>query len=491
MEINDKDMDSKQYVVALEISSSKIVGVVGEPNANGGVDVLDIEAERSLNCVRYGCIQNVEETKVRINRVISRLESRISPKKISGVYVGVSGRSLRNYAKSISTTFDEESMITENVIESLKRRYYSEAEVQGGDILEVIPCRYFVDNNEIANPIGAYGTNVMVQFNGIVAKTMLKMNIERALLPQYSIKGYIVTPIAMAEYVLTNEERQLGCMLVDFGAEITTVAIYRSGVLQYLATLPMGSQLITRDLMCLNMLEDAAEEIKKTLGNAIASDSGRSMLVDGVQSADVQNYVVARCEEIVTNINEQISYSGIHREQIAAGVVLVGGGSLLNGFGHLVGRMTKLKVRLGSLPSSVQLHDKAAQGLEYLQINSVLALAASMIKIGDSCVQDPVVAVKENPVIPTDEKKESENSGNDAEEKPIDLPSGYKSKKKDTASKGDGGDYEDGEDVTPVRKTSSLRDMYQHLKYKVTQIFEESEDAYYDTDDSDNGKSRK
>ena len=181
----------------------------------------------------------------------------------------------------------------------------------------------------------------------------------------------------------------------------------------------------------------------------------------------------------------------VHREQIAAGVVLVGGGSLLNGFGHLVGRMTKLKVRLGSLPSSVQLHDKAAQGLEYLQINSVLALAASMIKIGDSCVQDPVVAVKENPVIPTDEKKESEDSGNDAEEKPIDLPSGYKSKKKDTASKGDGGDYEDGEDVTPVRKTSSLRDMYQHLKYKVTQIFEESEDAYYDTDDSDNGKSRK
>ena len=327
-------MDNKQYVVALEISSSKIVGVIGEPNANGGVDVLDIEAERSLNCVRWGCIQNVEEAKVRINRVISRLESRISPKKITGVYVGINGRSVHNYSMPISTTFDEESMITENVIESLKERYSGEADVHG-DILEVIPCRYFVDNNEISNPIGAYGTNVKVLFNGVVAKNMLKMNINRALDSQYSIKGYIVTPLALAEHVLTNEERQLGCMLVDFGAETTTVAIYRSGVLNYLATLPMGSQLITRDLMCLNVLEDAAEEIKKTSGNAIASESGRSILVDSVQSTDVQNYVVARSEEIVANINEQISYSGLSREQIAAGIVLVGGGSQLNGFNRL------------------------------------------------------------------------------------------------------------------------------------------------------------
>ena len=89
-------MDNKQYVVALEISSSKIVGVIGEPNANGGVDVLDIEAERSLNCVRWGCIQNVEEAKVHINRVISRLESRISPKKITGGYVGINGRTVHN-----------------------------------------------------------------------------------------------------------------------------------------------------------------------------------------------------------------------------------------------------------------------------------------------------------------------------------------------------------------------------------------------------------
>ena len=119
--------DNKQYVVALEISSSKIVGVLGVPNSNGGVEVLDIEAERSPNCVRYGCIQNVEETKVRINRVLTRLEARISPKKITGVYVGINGRSVHNHSMSISASFDEERMITENVVESLKKRFASEA----------------------------------------------------------------------------------------------------------------------------------------------------------------------------------------------------------------------------------------------------------------------------------------------------------------------------------------------------------------------------
>lgn len=475
-------MDNKQYVVALEISSSKIVGVIGEPNANGGVDVLDIEAERSLNCVRWGCIQNIEEAKVRINRVISRLESRISPKKITGVYVGINGRSVHNYSMPISTTFDEESMITENVIESLKERYSGEADVHG-DILEVIPCRYFVDNNEISNPIGAYGTNVKVLFNGVVAKNMLKMNINRALDSQYSIKGYIVTPLALAEHVLTNEERQLGCMLVDFGAETTTVAIYRSGVLNYLATLPMGSQLITRDLMCLNVLEDAAEEIKKTSGNAIASESGRSILVDSVQSTDVQNYVVARSEEIVANINEQISYSGLSREQIAAGIVLVGGGSQLNGFNRLIEQMTKLKVRFGGIPSSVTLHDKAAHGIEYRQIISIVAQASSMMKIGDSCVQDPVVATEEIPVEPPVNPERPVVEG---PEKPLEMPRKHKGEGEKSKAETDRGDndYFDN-DEEPPRKVSTFKDIFQNLKVKVTKVFEESDDAYYDNDEDD------
>lgn len=469
-------MENKQYVVALEISSSKIVGVLGEPNAKGGVDILDIEAERSLNCVRYGCIQNVEETKMRINRVISRLEARISPKKITGVYVGIGGRSMHNYAMQVSTIFDEESMITENAIETLKDRYYSEAEVHG-DIFDVIPCRYFVDNNEIVNPIGAYGTSVKVQLNGVVAKNTLKTNINRALDSQYAIKGFIVTQLALADYILTNEERQLGCMLVDFGAETTTVSIYRNGVLQYLATLPMGSQLITRDLTSLKVLEDVAEEIKKTSGNATASGSGHSILVDGVQMSDVQNYVVARSQEIVANINEQIAYSRLSREEIAAGVVLVGGGSQLNGFNRLVEEMTKLKVRFGSLPSNAFLHDKAAGGMEYLQIISIAKQVASMMKSDDNCVQEPVVVEEEAPVvIPEDELESSRVIDSMEDEKPIEVPKNVKQPD------------ESNDNIDAPKKVKKFKNIFQRLQDKVTKVFEESDDAYYDSDDNDNTK---
>ncbi len=479
-------MESKQYVVALEISSSKIVGVLGEPRPDGGVDILDIEAERSLNCVRWGCIQNVEETKVRVNRVISRLEERIAPKKITGVYVGVSGRSLHNYFMSISTAFSDERMITEGVVDALKDRYYSEAEVQGGDILEVIPCQYFVDNNEIGNPIGAYGTSIKVQFNGVVAKKTLKMNIDRARDSQYEIKGYVVTALAMGEHILTNEERQLGCMLVDFGAEITTVSIFRRGVLQYLATLPMGSHLITRDLTSLNVLEDAAEEIKKTSGNAIPSDSGRSILVDGVQSTDVQNYVVARCEEIVANINEQIAYSGLSRDKIAAGIVLVGGGSQLNGFNRLVEEMTKLKVRFGSIPASVVLHDRAARGIEYLQVISIVAQAAAMMKPGDNCVQEPVPEeeVKQEDAVEAETDNEPVNEP--AEEKPIQLPTEKKKRNDETNNAG----FADGDDEQEDDRQhggKSLIQKWHWLKTKVTDVFKESDDDFAEEENRNNG----
>lgn len=482
-------MESKQYVVALEISSSKIVGVLGEPKPDGGVEILDIEAERSLNCVRWGCIQNVEETKVRVNRVIARLEDRIAPKKITGVYVGVSGRSLHNYFMNISTTFSDERMVTEGVVDALKERYYSEAEVQSGDILEVIPCQYFVDNNEISNPIGAYGTSVKVQFNGVVAKKTLKMNIERALDSQYSLK-YVVTALAMGEHILTNEERQLGCMLVDFGAEITTVSIFRRGVLQYLATLPMGSHLITRDLTNLNVVEEAAEEIKKTSGNAIPSDSGRSILVDGVQSTDVQNYVVARCEEIVANINEQIAYSGLSRDNIAAGIVLVGGGSQLNGFNRLVEEMTKLKVRFGSIPASVVLHDRAARGIEYLQVISIVAQAAAMMKPGDSCVQEPAPVEPEVPVDETEsETVQTQQVGDD--DGPIPYPSvkaemGKKTSKSDDVDSGNDSDNSNDDDWEEEhRGGKSVIQMWHKLKDKITDVFKESED---DFDDEDNNR---
>lgn len=491
-------MESKQqYVVALEISSSKIVGVLGVPLAGGGVEILDIEAERALNCVRWGCIQNVEETKTRVNRVIARLEEHISPRKITRVYVGMGGRSMHNHFMSISSVFTDERMITESVVEALKERYYSEAEVQGGDILEVVPCQYFVDNNEIANPIGVYGTSIKVQLNGVVAKKTLKMNIDRAIDSQYDIK-YVVTAIAMGEHILTNEERQLGCMLVDFGAEITTVSIFRRGVLLYMATLPMGSHLITKDLTNLNVLEDAAEEIKKTSGNAIPSDSGRSILVDGVQSTDVQNYVVARSEEIAANINEQIAYSGLSRDKIAAGIVLVGGGSQLNGFNRLLEDMTKLKVRFGSIPGNVVLHDRAARGIEYLQVIAILAQAAAMMKPGESCVQEPVPVVEEPAVeetVVTEEPAEPETDSSNVvvdsgdEEQPITPPVSKNRKKEKPQEVADDG-YDDDEEDGEYRRRNrgkSMNNIWQRLKDKVTKVFEETDDSFDGDEDSRKG----
>ena len=331
------------------------------------------------------------------------------------------------------------------------------------------------------------------------------MNIDRAIDSRFTIKGYIVTSLAMAEHILSNEDRQLGCMLVDFGAETTAVSIYRNGVLQYFATLPMGSRLITRDIASLNVLEEVAEEIKRTSGNAMVSTQGRSsILVDGLRSTDVQNYVSSRSQEIVANINEQISYSGLSRDQIASGIVLVGGGVQLNGFGRLVSDMTKLKVRQGSIPVGVSLHDSAALGIEYLQVISILQQAANIMEIGDSCVTDPVVAAVEGADVVVEESEsatESDSGKDEIQDDDGDVPLKIPEKNKTKTSSADkspetnrvkGGDNDgnddddSGEILPPNSNGGGIRAAWEKLRDKLMSVFEESKDAYAD-DDADSG----
>ena len=267
----------------------------------------------------------------------------------------------------------------------------------------------------------------------------------------------------------------------------------------------MGSRLITRDIASLNVLEEVAEEIKRTSGNAMVSTQGRSsILVDGLRSTDVQNYVSSRSQEIVANINEQISYSGLSRDQIASGIVLVGGGVQLNGFGRLVSDMTKLKVRQGSIPVGVSLHDSAALGIEYLQVISILQQAANIMEIGDSCVTDLVVAAVEGADVVVEEPEsatESDSGKDEIQDDDGDVPLKIPEKNKIKTSsadkspetnrvKGGGNDGNDdddsGEILPPNSNGGGLRTAWEKLRDKLMSVFEESKDAYAD-DDADSG----
>ena len=224
------------------------------------------EEEKVLDSVRYGCIQNVDIVCNAVSQVVSRLEQEpsIAPRKIKSVYISVGGRSLSSVIVDESTTLPDETEITEYIIEQIKYKVKTTA-IADRDVIDVVPCKYFVDKQMVPNPVGVFGQTLTAKMNLIVCKPQIKRNINRVLCERlpYAIAGYIVRPVAIADIVLTDNEKRLGCMFVDFGAETTTVSIYKDAVLQYIATLPMGSRNITRDITATNCIEEKAEEIKK------------------------------------------------------------------------------------------------------------------------------------------------------------------------------------------------------------------------------------
>ena len=169
----------------------------------------------------------------------------------------------------------------------------------------------------------------------IVARDDLKKSVSRCFSGEPSVVRYIPTTLSTAYVALSNEDRQAGVMLVDFGAETTTVSIYKDGLLRYLSTIPLGGYNITRDIMTLKVTEPEAESFKVRLGSAKVMGEESNITLRGessseIKSLDLSKVVKARIEEIVANVNAHFEYAKCDRKSLGAGMVIVGGASKLS-----------------------------------------------------------------------------------------------------------------------------------------------------------------
>lgn len=380
-------MDTTQYIVAIEIGSSKTVGAVAEKRSNGQLVVVGIESEPTLNFVRYGCIQNVESTKASINRILLKLSNRIDG-DISSVYVGVSGRSIHSMPTEVQHSLNTEQAITQSLLDNIKSDATRNS-LNNYDTIDVIPRSYTIDKIEIRNPVGSFGTDIKARLNLIVAKPSLLMNLKRAFNQQTQIKGLITTAVAVADAVLTADERSLGCMLVDMGAETTTVSIYRNDALVYLVTIPLGGRNLTRDITALGIREENAEKIKRNLANPL-KPSADPVTIDNIRSSDASNYILARTGEIIANITAQVSNAGMSLNDIHS-IVLVGGGAMLKGLDQEISdsvniSSNSISVRIASsIPSQLTTATTIPNIVENIGVMALLIAGSKQIGY-DSCV---------------------------------------------------------------------------------------------------------
>lgn len=375
-------MEKNQYIVALEIGSSKIVGAIAEKTSAGYLSVKHLQEEKHSNSVRYGIVLNVDNIKSSINRILRTLEGMVDG-RINHIYVGVSGRSLHSVVTDINRSVGSTEPITKELIDRIIHEATS-SPIRNYDTVDIVPRAYYVDKVETPNPVGQFGSSIKIKVNLIVAKPALKLNLNRLGLPA---KAYIVTPLAVAEQILSDSDRELGCMLVDMGAETTTVAIYKNKALLYLNTLPLGGRNLTRDVMNgMSVLEDTAENVKKNINNALDPSNMSNVVIEGVNAREAANYISARTGEIIANINQQLADAGVSSNDIQS-IVLIGGGAHLSGLQQKMEEVIKVRVRMGQNPLSINILNSGINRMEYIEVFSLLAKAAEMIPDGESCIE--------------------------------------------------------------------------------------------------------
>lgn len=377
-------MEKTQYIVALEIGSSKIVGAIAEKSPTGYVSVNRLEEQKLSNCVRYGCIQNVENTKNAINRILKMLSNAVDG-LITDVYVGINARSVHSEATEVTRNLDASVQITDSMIDKIIRGVHDV--FRGYEVIDIVPRAFYVDGSATKTPGGQFGSKIEIKLNQIVAKPNIKLNLERVMSATMKVRQYLVTPLVVSEEILKPDELSLGCMLVDIGAETTSVAIYKNNALQYLTTLPLGGRNLTLDLVNgLQIMEETAERVKKNINNPLDPAHAEDIIIDGVHSKKASEYISARMGEIIVNINRQITNAGLTNDDLRS-VVLIGGGSALQGLPEKVNEVTKINVRRGSYPSTLNILDHTINKPEYIELFALLAKGAELLPEGATCLE--------------------------------------------------------------------------------------------------------
>lgn len=382
----------QKYIVALETGSSKIRGAIGSVDASGILTVKAVEEERLVDGVRYGCVRNVAEVSQAISDILGRLEARDPSRRITGIYVALGGKSTVLSTCHVERRLPVETEITDNHIQQIANEARSTV-LNDRDIVAVTPREFTIDGDRTRTPAGTFGRNISAIYNLVSCRSQLKRNLNHVLgKTGVAVHGMVVRQLALADLVLTREEKRLGCMLVDFGAETVTVSFYKDGVLVYLATLPMGSRNITRDITSLHHLEEKAEHLKKTAGNAHPGGNS-DFPADGADFTDINNLVSARAGEIIANIAEQIKYARLSAMDLPAGIIVTGGGAKLKGFNTRLEQATRLSVRTGLPGSNIRIVDNRIQPVDAVDVISILAAVAIH---GKPCMEE--VAAEPEPV---------------------------------------------------------------------------------------------
>ncbi len=349
-----------KIVVGLDIGTTKIACFVGKRNEHGKIEILSMGKSESLGVMR-GMVSNIEKTVQSIKAAVEEAQERVEGDLIIRVVnVGIAGQHIKSLQhRGIHTRDEIETEISQKDIDALVEDMYKMVMQPGEEIITVLPQEYIIDNEQgIKDPIGMLGRRLEANFHIITGHVGALLNINKCVhKANLEVKDIILEPIASADAVLSDEEKEAGVVLVDIGGGTTDIAIFHEGIIRHTAVIPFGGNVITEDIKegC-TIMKRQAEMLKTKFGSALASESQENEIVciPGLRGRDPKEITIrnlasiiqARMEEIIDLVHYEILNSG-YSKKLIGGIVVTGGGAQLKHITQLFEYITGMDTRIG------------------------------------------------------------------------------------------------------------------------------------------------
>ena len=358
-----KRSKAPELIVGLDVGTTKICAVVGEPRPGGGLDIVGVGNAPSRG-LRRGIVVNIDSTVEAIKQAVAEAEQ-MAGVEVAGVYAGVAGGHVRSLnSRGVVAISGREREVSTLDVERAIDAARAINVPQDREIIHVLPHTFMVDDADgVREPVGMSGVRLEVECHIVTAAVTSVQNVVRSVnRAGLAVQDVVLEPIASAEAVLFPDEKELGVVLIDIGGGTTDMALFRDGAVWHTAVLPLGGDHITNDVAVgLRTPMADAEALKKRYGCALTSMVPAEETVDvpsvgGRKPRELSRQVLSeiiqpRVEEIFTLVAQGLAKAGF-QDAATAGVVVTGGSSIMEGVPELAEAVFDMPVRRG-VPAEV------------------------------------------------------------------------------------------------------------------------------------------
>jgi cell division protein FtsA len=347
----------EKYIAAVDLGTKRITALVGKQTSSGKFHILaHHETPSSKDSIESGEILNDEQVGRTLKMLTGELRAQVPDIDIKEVYVGVSGDHIQCAKESEGKMRSNPDVnISEKEIRHLEEKVRSRVK-SDQKVLDIIPQAYHLDKGRsVTNPVGMRSHRLEAEFCVLTGAIFPMESITRSIQQAgLQVKGMFLSPLAAAEAVLSNDEKEMGVAVVDIGGGTTSLAVYHNNILRHVFVIPFGSEVITSDIQkgCA-ISQRHAEQLKVQYGSCYSDliRENPTYKIPGISGDEVSHHLLtktieSRVEEIIEVVDYKIQESG-YAGQLSAGIVLTGGGAKLGDLTKFVKFKTGLKARKG------------------------------------------------------------------------------------------------------------------------------------------------